>query len=190
MNIKRFFAGSCALLLCTALCSCGEPIQSAEGDPLFRVTEPAPAGASGTTGTLVIETVNSRRTVTTATTVLTTKRYRKDELTSTSFTKKEIIQAAKLPETYLSYGYLDVDALSVSYGDYTVYRDNGTYTLPEGYDLHYVTEIEVNNVPHGKTIVLSGTAFVKVLEDVPDYPGVQTVKLETKSDFVLTKYVN
>ena len=188
MKIKTFLAWGIAALLCVPLAACGEPIQSAEGDPMFRVTEPAES-AQGTTGSMMIESVQTRRTVATTTTALTARTYRKDELTSVSFSKKEIIKAAKLSDMYLSYGYLDVDALSVSYGDINVYRDNGLYTIPEGHDLHYVTEIEIQNVPHGKTVVLTGTVFVKVLEDMPDYPGVQIAKIEETGKFTLTKYV-
>jgi len=184
MNIKRFFAGCCAFLLSAVLMSCGEPIQSAEGDPLFRVTEP---DVPGTTVSLVIETIASRRTVTTTTTALTTRRYKQNELTTVKFSSNEIIKAAGLNSMYRTYGFMDVDALSASYGDITVFRDNGLYTLPEGHDLHYVTEIQVENVPRGKTIVLSGTAFVKVLTDVPDYPGVQIANLEATGKFILTK---
>ena len=138
---------------------------------------------------MVIESARRSSSATTATTALTTKVYRKDELTSVSFSKKEIIKAAKLNDMYLSYGYMDVDGLSASYGDINVYRDNGMYTIPEGHDLHYVTEIELQNVPHGKTVVLTGTVFVKVLVDTPDYPGVQIAKIEETGKFTLTKYV-
>ena len=147
------------MLLSCSLVSCGEPIKSAENDPLFTATEPA---ANVPQGEMMIETAVSQRAYIAPTTTVTVKRE-KQEYRNVVITKKEILEAAGMSEVYLNYGYADVDAVSVNYGELDVLRDSDAYTIPEGYGLHYLSEIRVNGVPANKTLIISGSVFVKEL---------------------------
>ena len=147
-----------------SMTACGEPIEPTDSDPLFSMQHPDQT-ASGT-GSMIVESVSRRTTATTASSTTTTARTRPETVT-VSFLKKEILAAANLPEMYLNYGYMDVDGLSVNYGDISVQRDNGIYTIPQGFGLHYITQIDVANVPKGKTVILSGSIYIKVLTEVP-----------------------
>lgn len=147
------------MLLSCSLVSCGEPIKSAENDPLFTATEPA---ATVPQGEMMIETAVSQRAYIAPTTTVTVK-PKKEQYKNVVITKKEILEAAGISEVYLNYGYADVDAVSVNYGELDVLRDSDAYTIPEGYGLHYLSEIRVNGVPANKTLIISGSVFVKEL---------------------------
>ncbi|MBQ8921174.1 MAG: hypothetical protein IJ060_03310 [Oscillospiraceae bacterium] len=165
MKIKRLFCLIAAAAMYLLSAACGEPIEPTDSDPMFDA--PQTEATTAYTGSMAIESAYTKRTsATTATTAFTTSHTRKEEII-VSFTKKEILEAANLPAMYQTYGYLDVDGLSVNYGEITVQRDNGIYTIPQGYDLHYITQIDVYPVTKGSTVVLTGTAFIKVLADVP-----------------------
>jgi len=165
MKIQRLFCLIAAAAMCLLTVSCGEPIAPTDSDPLFSLAEPSESTAY--TGSMVIESAYTKRTTATSASETTSTTRKKREKVTVSFSKKEIIEAANLPAMYQTYGYLDVDGLSVNYGNITVQRDNGIYTIPRGYDLHYITQIDVSPVEKGTTVVLTGTAYVRVLADVP-----------------------
>lgn len=165
MKIKRLFCLIAAAAMCLLTVSCGEPIAPTDSDPLFSLAEPSVTAAY--TGSMAIESAYTKRTTATSASETTSTARKKREQVIVSFSKKEIIEAANLPAMYQTYGYLDVDGLSVNYGNITVHRDNGIYTIPRGYDLHYITQIDVSPVDKGTTVVLTGTAYVRVLTDVP-----------------------
>ena len=155
------------MLLSCSLVSCGEPIKSAENDPLFTATEPA---ANVPQGEMMIETAVSQRAYIAPTTTVTVKRE-KQEYRNVVITKKEILEAAGISEVYLNYGYADVDAVSVNYGELNVLRDSDAYTIPEGYGLHYgmklveitPTAVIAENVETGEKVTFEADTVLLAL---------------------------